>query len=256
MVATHKDEEAEDLKQKETCEEDRAADTRDAIKHSRSMDENTEAIATLNAEIEEIIKDYKEKQAEVKEMEEQIKTLTKIREDENREYLTAKAEDEAASELVAQATGVLETFYKENNLMLAQKAVRAPFTSEAGKAPPPPPTTWDAPYQGKTDESTGIIAILGMIKEDIDKDAAKATTAEKEAQDLFDETKKEMEGQMEKLDKLINELTLTISKKEGEVTDNKEDRMKEKEKLVAVMETIKDAEPGCDYFTINFPQRS
>merc|ERR1719336_693981 len=136
-----KEEEAEDLKHKETCEEDRAADTRSAIKFSRSMDENTEAIATLKAEIEEIIKDYTEKEAEVKKMEEEIKELTKIREDENREYLAAKADDEAASELVAQATGVLETFYKENDLMLAQKAVRAPFTSEAGKAPPPPPTT-------------------------------------------------------------------------------------------------------------------
>merc|ERR1719346_702512 len=197
----------------------------------------TELIMALTSEIEEITKEMLKKKL-------------------NEELLIAKADDEAARELVAQATAVLENFYKENDLMFAQKAVKQPFESEAGKAPPPPPTTWDAPYQGKTDESTGIIAVLGMIKEDIDKDVEKATTAEKEAQDLFDETKKEMEGQMEKLDKLINELTLTISKKEGEVTDNKEDRMKEKEKLVAVMKTIKDAEPGCDYFTINFPLRS
>merc|ERR1719499_1591507 len=165
MVAMLKEEEADDLKHKETCEEDRAADTRDAITHSRSMDENTEAIKALNGEIEEIIKDYTEKEAEVKKMEEEIKELTKIREDENREYLTAKADDEAASELVAQATAVLENFYKENDLMLTQKAVKQPFVTEAGKAPPPPPTTWESPYQGKTDESTGIIAILGMIKE-------------------------------------------------------------------------------------------
>jgi len=256
MVATLKDEEAEDLKQKETCEEDRAADTRDAIKHSRSMDENTEAIATLNAEIEEIIKDYTEKQAEVKEMGEQIKELTKIREDENREYLTAKGDDEAASELVAQATGVLETFYKENDLMLAQKAVRAPFTSEAGKAPPPPPTTWDAPYSGKTDQSTGIIAILGMIKEDIDKDLQKATKAEEEAVALFDETSKELTSNIEKANKLINTLIMTESEKKQEVTDTEDDRAKTQGLLTAVMEKIKDAEPGCDYFTINFPLRS
>merc|ERR1719510_621711 len=147
-------------------------------------------------------------------MEEEIKELTKIREDENREYLAAKADDEAASELVAQATGVLETFYKENDLMLAQKAVRAPFTSEAGKAPPPPPTTWDAPYQGKTDESTGIIAILGMIKEDIDKDLEKATKSEEEAVALFDETVKELNSNIEKAEKLINSLKITQGEKE------------------------------------------
>jgi len=52
MMTILKAEEAEDLKHKETCEEDRAADTRRAIKFSRSMDENAEAINALNAEIE------------------------------------------------------------------------------------------------------------------------------------------------------------------------------------------------------------
>jgi len=256
MVATLKEEEADDLKQKETCEQDRADDTRTAIKTSRTMDELTEAIMVLKDEIEEAKKDKAEKEAEVESIKKELEELTKIRESENKEYLIAKADDEAASELVAQAKGVLETFYKENDLMLSQTGIRQPFTSEAGKAPPPPPTTWDAPYGGKTEESTGIIAVLGMIKEDIDKDLEKATTAEKEAQDLFDESKKEMETQMEKLGKLINELTLTISKKKGEVSDNEDDRLKEHGELVAVMEKIKDAEPGCDYFTINFPLRS
>merc|ERR1719242_2482481 len=159
-------------------------------------------------------------------MEEQIKELTKIREDENREYLVAKADDEAASELVAQATGVLETFYKENDLMLSQTAAKQPFVSEAGKAPPPPPTTWDAPYGGKTEESTGIIAILGMIKEDIDKDVEKATTAEKEAQALFDESKKEIEATVEKLEKLNNSLEIEQGKKEQDVEDTKDSRVK------------------------------
>merc|ERR1712127_979916 len=140
--------------------------------------------------------------------------------------------------------------------MLAQKAVRAPFTSEAGKAPPPPPTTWDAPYQGKTDESTGIIAILGMIKDDIDKDAAKATKAEEEAVALFDETTKELTSNIEKANKLINTLIKTESEKKQEVADTEDDRAKTQGLLKAVMEKIKDAEPGCDYFTINFPLRS
>jgi peptidoglycan hydrolase CwlO-like protein len=256
MVTMLKEEEADDLKQKETCEQDRADDTRSAIKTSRTMDELTEAIMALNDEIEEAKKDKAEKEAEVESIKKELEELTKIRESENKEYLIAKADDEAASELVAQAKGVLETFYKENDLMLSQTAVRQPFTSEAGKAPPPPPTTWDGGYQGKTDESTGIIAVLGMIKEDIDKDVEKATKSEKEAQDLFDETKKEMETSMENLGKLINELTLTISKKKGLVSDNTDSRLKEHGTLVAIMEKIKDAEPGCDYFTINFPLRS
>jgi len=47
-----KAEEAEDLKHKETCEEDKAADTRKATKFSKPMDENREAINALKAETE------------------------------------------------------------------------------------------------------------------------------------------------------------------------------------------------------------
>merc|ERR1719436_1399420 len=251
-----KEEEADDLKQKETCEQDRADDTRSAIKTSRTMDELTEAIMALNDEIEEAKKDKAEKEAEVESIKKELEELTKIRESENKEFLIAKADDEAASELVAQATGVLETFYKENDLMLSQTSAKQPFVSEAGKAPPPPPTTWDAPYQGKTDESTGIIAVLGMIKEDIDKDLEKATTAEKEAVALFDETTKELTSNIEKANKLINTLIKTESEKKQEVADTEDDRAKTQGLLKAVMEKIKDAEPGCDYFTINFPLRS
>merc|ERR1719468_661676 len=256
MVAMLKEEEADDLKQKETSEEDRAADTRDAIKTARSMDEMTESITALKAEIEEIKKNIVENEDEIKKNKDELAELTKIREDENREYLSAKADDEAASELVANAKDVLETFYKENNLMLSQVSKKQPFVTEAGKAPPPPPATWDGGYGGKTEESTGIIAILGMIKEDIDKDVEKATTAEKEAQAPLDESKKEIEATVEKLEKLNNSLLIEQGKKEQDVEDTKDSRVKAHGLLAATMEKIKDAEPGCDYFTINFPLRS
>jgi len=256
MVVMLKDEAAEDLKHKETCESDRAEDTRDAIKFSRTMDENTELIRTLKSEIEEILKDIDEKEKEVKEMQDQIAELTKIREDENREYLSAKADDEAASELVAQAQDVLETFYKENNLMLAQKTAKQPFTAAAGEAPPPPPTTWEGGYTGKTDESTGIVAILGMIKEDIDKDLEKATNSEKEAVALFDETVKELNSNIENAEKLVISLKITQGEKEKSVEDTKDARSKTAGELEAVMEKIKNAESGCDFFTINFPLRA
>merc|ERR1712113_207187 len=99
MVATLKEEEADDLKQKETCEQDRMDNTRDAIKTSRTMDELTEAIAVLNSEIDEAEKDKAEAEAEVESIKKELEELTKIRESENKEYLIAKADDEAASEL-------------------------------------------------------------------------------------------------------------------------------------------------------------
>merc|ERR1719265_668237 len=108
------------------------------------------------------------------------------------------------------ASGVLENFYKESGLALVQKKKMDPVV--AGEAPPPPPATFDAPYGGKTGESQGIIAILGMIHEDIEKDQAKAKDEEEKAQEEFDEFKSESEAQI----KDLNEEIASLEGKQGD----------------------------------------
>merc|ERR1719420_1646194 len=83
--------------------------------------------------------------------------------------------------------GVLENFYAENGLMLAQvrRVKQEPFVA-AGEAPTPPPSTWNAEYGGAKGESTGIISIMQLIKEDIEKDIAKAERQEHDAKIAYD----------------------------------------------------------------------
>merc|ERR1719258_247522 len=56
-----------------------------------------------------------------------------------------------------------------------------PFVA-AGEAPTPPPAGFDD-YSGGSRQSQGVIAMLEMIKEDIEKDIEKAKKQEKEAQE-------------------------------------------------------------------------
>ena len=83
-----------------------------------------------------------------------------------------KAADESAVGLIEQAMAVLNKFYEDNGLALFQ----AP-----GEAPPPPPQTGSEPYGGAQDESNGIQGILGLIKEDVEKDIKVATSEEEDA---------------------------------------------------------------------------
>merc|ERR1719486_422500 len=115
----------------------------------------------------------------------------KVRDEEHAEYLKDKKDDEDASRTVKQATDVLTNFYEENGLMLVQQP------GPAGEAPPPPPKTWEDPnYGGKTMESNGIIEILKMVKEDIDRDISKADGAEEKAKNLYEKTKGENEDEV------------------------------------------------------------
>merc|ERR1719301_223029 len=105
---------------------------------------------------------------------------------ETSEYKAAEADDSAAVGLIENAMGVLENFYAENGLKFVQvRRVQQPFV-EAGEAPTPPPSTWDGEYGGAKGESTGIIAIMTLIKQDIEKDMEKATKQEEDAVAAYD----------------------------------------------------------------------
>jgi chromosome segregation ATPase len=217
------------------------------------MDESTELIAKLTAEIQEIEAEIEEKETTIKEIEEQLLEATRNREDENAEWVKTDKDDTDAGTTVQAARDVLYDFYTSNNLMFVQKG-KAPVV-EAGKAPPPPPSTWDAPYGGKTEQSSGIIAILEMIQEDIADDQKKAKAAEDESQAKFDEFKKESLAQIQSLNEDIAALTTSKAEKAEAVSEETEMRANTKAELASTMGMIKDAEPGCDYITITYPRK-
>jgi len=258
MLGMLQTEENEDIQRKEQCEENRATDTRAAIKTSRTMDELTDSITENKAKIEELAAEIKEKEGEVEAIKKELGEAARIRQKENAEYLKNKKDDEDAAEVITNAKGVLETFYTENGLMLVQKKgarQQPPFVSQAGAAPPPPPKTWEEPYGGRTDESTGVIAILSMIHEDVLKDISNADAQESAAVTLYGETTNALNAEKGALEADILALDGQISTREGDVVDDTNSRTTKKGELETVMARIRALAPGCDYFAINYDVR-
>ena len=120
MLSTLEAEEAEDLAAKETCEQDRADDTKEAQVFARTIDEHTDTITRLESEISEIVQAHKE--AEEKHAE-NVKEISEIVDFMKKTETVAKAEisdDNAAIAIVAKATEVLASFYEENGLVFMQ----------------------------------------------------------------------------------------------------------------------------------------
>merc|ERR1719324_2345753 len=185
-------EEGDDLKTKEQCEKERMENTQEAKMVSKEIDTNVETIDRLTAQIEAAEKMIKQ----IQDLEVEIRDAGDNRAKENAEYMAAEAEDNAAVELVSNAMGVLEKFYEENGLKFTQlhaevrRAGEEPFVA-AGEAPTPPPamSTTDG-----SRESKGVIMMLEMIKEDIEKDIAKAKKQEEEAQAAYDKLVEDIEA--------------------------------------------------------------
>merc|ERR1719378_1446739 len=182
MVSDLHEEADEDLKTKETCESDRMTNTKTAKKSAQAMDDETALINRKKADIEAMQKEIAGIVEHVKDLKLQLEEAQIQRAKENAEFKAAKADDEAAAVLIGKSKDVLEKFYQDNGLALAQTGKRvAQPEVVAGEAPPPPPTTWADPYGGNKGSTNGIISLLEMVKSDVEKDIKTATAAEDEA---------------------------------------------------------------------------
>jgi hypothetical protein len=253
MLVTLKSDEKTDLETKETCEEDRMENTRKALLAGRDMDEKTETIRKLTSEIEDLEADMKALLAEKKQTQDELDKADEIRKEENANFKVTNQEDKEAAETVLSATDVLKTYYSESfKAALVQKAV--PVTD--GEAPPPPPSTWGSSYGGKKGESTGIIAILEMVHADILKDQKKAKTEEDDSQKEFDTFKKESEKTMEDLQTEHDKKEGIVGDKEGDKTDAIKARKTKYGEWDTLMDNMKDADPNCEYYAVNFKLRA
>jgi len=253
MIGILKGNEKTDLETKQTCEEDRMADTRKAILAGRAIDDMTDAMTQLSKEIQTLADEIEKLLAEHKKVKEELDAATKIRNDQNAAWKKTDKDDEAAAETVASASKVLQKFYTDNNLVLAQKGKQPAV--EAGEAPPPPPPTWEGGYGGKTGESQGIVAILDMVHKDIVKDRTTAKEEEDASQKEYDEFKKESEDEMKELMGDKNEKDKIKGKKESELQGTKKSRATKKGELDGVLAKIEKINPNCEYFEVNYPLR-
>jgi len=251
MIGTLKSEAASDLKIKEDCEKGRMEDTRTAALASRAIDDFTDAMTKLNSEIKQLEKDIvamEEKKTKVKE---ELATATDLRKKENTEWTSSNSDDEQAAITVNNAKDVLEGFYKDNNLAFVQAPV-----VEAGEAPPPPPATFEGDYGGKTGESQGISAILGMVYEDIKKDQKKAKADEEESQAAFDKFEKSSNDEVGDIGAAISKAKGLIGDKEQSEGSNTDERGIKKGELNAVLKKMEGINPNCEYFSVNYKMRA
>merc|ERR1719336_3329849 len=224
MVGILKTEQDDDDHKKEYCalQFDTSDDKKRALERSISGEEAAiagakEAIATLSQEIAAL-------EAGINALDKAVAEATAQRKDENAEYKALMASDTAAREVLAFAKNRLNKFYNPklykappkgelsagdrvyksfgnpDNLVATAApggiagtgiAVLAQVSShEHRAAPAAPPATWGA-YATKSEENTGVIAMLDLLSKDLEKEMTKAATEEKDAQADYEQLMKD-----------------------------------------------------------------
>merc|ERR1719401_2683641 len=214
MIATLKQEQVDDDSKQEYCGKqlDTSDDKKKGLERSAADEETAianaeEGIAALKDEIAAL-------QAGIKALDKSVMEATEQRQAEHADFTELMANDAAAKELLGYAKNRLNKFYNrklykappkvelsaEERILVSQGGTASPTPAPGGIAgtgiavladvslheqdgekPPPPPEAPGA-YKKKSEENTGVIAMIDLLIKDLDKEMTEAATGEKEAQ--------------------------------------------------------------------------
>merc|ERR1719460_3128927 len=260
MIQVLKDEEQEDIDQRDWCKETTFVKENEASRYAYKIEKTEAKITKLTEKKEELEDAIVATDAEILATHEELDQMTATREAENGAFLQAKSDDEAAAGLLGVAIGHMSAFYKnegidqgeiQGSINLVQMKKQPEFDVSEDQAP-------DASFSSgdkSAGESKGIVSIMTMLKEDLEDEVSNGIKAEEEAQTQYAAQKDAAEKLIASLEEKktnLNEAKADTDDKIGAAESLQEDTQKlldgRNEELAAI-------KPNCDWILKNFELR-
>jgi len=252
LVATLDQEQRDDDNKREYC--NKAIDSADDKK--KGLEQSLSDLETTIANAEEGIATSKD---EIKALTEAIKTLdkevaeqTELRQSEHKEFSELMASNSAAKEVLQMAKNRLNKFYNPKLYKSTTTTSSPPALFQVSSvrrhkdAPPPPPETYGA-YSSKSEESTGVIAMLDRLTADLDKEMAEAQREEELAQQAYAEMMAQSAKRRATDAQSLTQHESTKASLEQDLESSKEKKASTGKELMATMQYIKSLHGECDW---------
>jgi len=287
MVKLLKKEQVEDDNKKEYClkQLDTTDDKKKGLERTVSLEEA--AIATATESVSALKEEIAALEAGVVALDKSVAEATEQRKEENKAFTDLMASDSAAKELLGFAKNRLNKFYnpalykpppkreltREDRIVVNFGGTAPPTPPPGGiadtgvtvfaqvsahsqrkEAPPPPPETFGA-YSKKTDEGTGVIAMIDLLVKDLDKEMSEAQTGEKDSQADYEALMKDS-AEKRTLDlKSIAHKGETKASLEEELEVHSGSKASAGKELAATLEYIQSLHSECDWLMQYFEVR-
>merc|ERR1719386_36434 len=227
MIEDLRVEEQEDIKARDVCnnQENALNNQKDDLEYNKKKKEDLKE--RQEAKKKDVISEKEAIQDEIAVAKTEMEEMLAARNDENAEFKKALKDDTDAVALLQQAIESITAFYTNNKIPL--ELVQEPeYTVDEDKAPE---AFGDGGYGGRKSESTGIIAILSMLKEDLEKEIKTARGEEAAAQSEYETQNGELRDTMDAMEKTVTslkseeaELDGKIAETEGEIDTHEEQK--------------------------------
>jgi septal ring factor EnvC (AmiA/AmiB activator) len=276
MVVLLGKEQVEDDTKKTYCETefDKADDKKKELEQSisdleKAIDEANDGKRTLEEEIKAL-------EEGIIELDRSVVKATEQRKDEHADFEAQMASNAAVIQIIGVAKNRLQKFYnpklykpppkrelsEEERITLNMGGTLAPTNPPGGiagtgisflhakaqnQAPPPPPPEAPGPYKKKGEESGGVLAMMDMMKAEVEKETQEAEFQEKDAQGEYEQMVLDAAAKRAADSKSIAEKEAAKAGLEAELVNLKDSKKAETSELMATKEYISELHADCDW---------
>jgi hypothetical protein len=254
MIAELKAEGAKDVEQKKWCIEERHAQNMNKDEYEYQIDQLAASILRAETENEKLQAKVDNTLEAISDTKETYEEAEADRARENGAYLSAKAADAAAIKLLADAAAALSAYGEDNSFAFVQlKKTKQPvFEVSEDQAPDATFSSGDA-HAGA---SSGIVALLTQIKEDLENEVILADKSEEKGVAEFLAMNISTTKQLEVYDKTVVDLRDAISKNDGDIVVFQSTKTDTEGQHTATVNYLDRIKPNCDWIMGAFEKRA
>jgi len=191
MIADLRKEEQEDIEHRDRCQRAEGKNGNDLEDLQHDIGKAGAHITRLEGEASDLTGKVSTLEGDIARTESEKKAVLKLRNEEVAEFRQALKDDAEAVELLTQTIEALTSFYKRNQIPLSLLSKDPKYTVDQDKAPE---TTWKgADYGGRKDETHGVVAIIEMIREDVQKEMKTAQADDAKAEVQYEKERSAMQ---------------------------------------------------------------
>jgi hypothetical protein len=170
MISLLRKEEAADIVHRDLCENSQNENKNELADLSHQLDKADQMQKRLENTKSETESEISAVEGDIEDTKHNQEQLLDMRNQEEAEFRQALKDDTVAVALIREAITALTKFYKDNNIPISLVQEEPEYAHDPDKAPE---TSWSgSEYGGRKSESQGIISILGMLAEDLEKEIA------------------------------------------------------------------------------------
>merc|ERR1719261_1169306 len=254
MMANLRQEEKDDITKKTWCENEMTSSNNRNEALEADKDQLTSKINRGTNKISELNGAIADAEGAINEEEETMANATDSRNADNR---AVKAATDSVM-LVTKAIEALSKFYslRQDHVKHTKDTIADRKQPEYTTSEDTPPETFEGTYGGRGSENTGIVGILDMIKEDLQKDIAKAHEEEAEGMAAYRELIAESKETIAALNKKINAMKTQIADTEYQKEEDSTEWKEKDQQKKATDAYIAEIKPNCDWIKDNFKPRA